>query len=37
MYKKDLLLYAVMASVLALGYAGLVDALVVFHCPFLPF
>ena len=37
MYKEDLLLYTVMAIVLALGSAGLVDALVVFHCPFLPF
>ncbi len=37
MYKEDIVLYAVMAIVLALGYAGFVDTLAVFQCPYLPF
>jgi len=37
MYKEDIILYAVMAIVLALGYAGFVDTLAVFQCPYLLF
>jgi hypothetical protein len=37
MYKEDLILYAGVAIVLALGYAGFVDTLAVFQCPYMPF